>query len=230
MRRASGRFLVNLDDDLQNPVEEAVRLLRHLRDSGAEVVYSRYETKQHPWLRNLGSSLINRCATLVMQKPAELYLSSFRALRAELAARITSRSTPWPHIDGLILTATQHISTLTVRHEPRQHGSSQYSLRKLLRLASSVVFDSSILPLRAASVLGVLLFLAGGALLLSVAWQRLLHGTLPHGWDSLIGVVCLFCGAQFLMLGVVGEYLGRVWLTLAGKPQSHVRTVIPRTP
>ena len=168
-------------------------------------------------------------SALLAELPGRLWDGKDSVLKglAALAAHVAG---PLGVTHFLILTATQHISTLPVRHEPRQQGASQYRLRKRLRLASSVLFDSSILPLRAASGLGVLLFLAGGALLLSVAWQRLLHGTLPHGWDSLIGVVCLFCGAQFLMLGVVGEYLGRVWLTLAGKPQSHVRTVIPSTP
>lgn len=228
-RRSSGKWVVNLDDDLQNPVEEAVRLLEHLRCSGAEVVYSRYAKKQHTSMRNTASWLANRCASLLLRKPGDLYLSSFRALRRELVERITTYQGPFPYIDGLILGATQRISTLEVRHAARAHGGSQYNLTKLIRLSLSLLFDFSIMPLRLASVLGFILCLGGAATLAMVLVEMIALGTRQAGWGSLMGALAIFSGAQLLMLGIIGEYVGRAFLTVSGKPQSLVRTMIHRT-
>lgn len=225
-RRARGRFLVTLDDDLQNPVDEAVRLLRHLRDAGdaAEVVYARYERKQHPVLRNIGSRLVNLAATVLIGKPGDLYLSSFRALRRELVERISSYRGPYPYLDGLILGATRRIQTLAVRHEPRHQGQSNYTPQKLMRLTMSILFDFSIRPLRLAGVLGVLLCLGGALLLGTVLIEALWFGSRQAGWPSIMGVMAIFGGTQLLMLGIIGEYVGRAFLIVSGKPQSLVRT------
>lgn len=225
-RHVRGRFIVNLDDDLQNPVGEALKLLRHLRESGAEVVYSQYEEKKHHWLRNLGSQAANCCASFLLGKPRELYLSSFRAVRRELVERITGHRGPYPHIDGLILGATNRIATLKVVHAERLGGKSGYTPRKLARLALSLLFDFSIMPLRIASVLGLVLCAAGAAILAEVLLETLFFGRRQAGWGSLMGALAVFSGAQLLMLGVMGEYVGRAFMTVSGKPQSLVRNVI----
>ena len=226
-RRSRGSFVVNLDDDLQNPPEEAVKLLRHLRDSGAEVVYSRYVEKQHHWARNVASWLVNRCAVFLLGKPRDLYLSSFRALRRELIDRIEVYRGPYPYIDGLILGATNRIGSLEVVHVGRQGGSSNYSLRKLIRLAMNMLFDFSVMPLRLASVLGMLLCALGAAVLAEVVLETCLVGQRQLGWGSLMGALAVFSGAQLLMLGLIGEYVGRAFMTVSGKPQSLVRAFLP---
>lgn len=225
-RRARGEFVVNLDDDLQNPISEALRLVDHLRQTGAEVVYSSYDRKQHPWLRNMGSWLLNACSTFLLGKPRGLYLSSFRALRGELVERIITHRGPYPYIDGLILGATNRIETLRVAHVERAEGKSGYTLRKLVRLAMSALFDFSVMPLRVASVLGILLCTVGLLLLGEVVIETLTVGTRQPGWGSLMGALAVFGGAQLLMLGIIGEYVGRAFLTVSGKPQSLVRTVV----
>ncbi len=225
-RRSRGAFVVSLDDDLQNPPREAVRLLRHLRDSGAEVVYSRYVEKQHPWARNVASWLVNQCAAFLLGKPQDLYLSSFRALRRELIERIETYRGPYPYIDGLILDATNRITTLEVAHVERRKGSSGYTLRKLIRLAMNMLFDFSIMPLRLASVLGGLLCAGGALVLAEVVLETIVVGRRQLGWGSLMGALSIFSGAQLLMLGLIGEYVGRAFMTVSGKPQSLVRTLI----
>ncbi len=225
-RRARGRLVVNLDDDLQNPVSEALKLLKHLRESNAEVVYSHYAEKKHSWPRNVASWLANRCATLLLGKPRDLYLSSFRALRRELVGRIVTYRGPYPYIDGLILGATNRIATLEVEHAERVGGRSGYTPRKLVRLALSLLFDFSVMPLRLASVLGVLLCVVGALILVEVVIETIFVGQRQLGWGSLMGALAVFSGAQLLMLGIIGEYVGRAFLTVSGKPQSLVRTVI----
>lgn len=225
-RRARGEYVVNLDDDLQNPPQEAVRLLRHLRDSGAEVVYSRYAEKQHHWARNVASRMVNRCAVFLLGKPRELYLSSFRALRRPLIERIVAYRGPYPYIDGLILGATNRIATLEVAHAGRREGQSGYTTRKLVRLAMNLLFDFSVMPLRLASVLGVVLCALGAVVLAEVVLETCLVGQRQLGWGSLMGALAVFSGAQLLMLGLIGEYVGRAFMTVSGKPQSLVRTLM----
>ncbi|MCF7789785.1 MAG: glycosyltransferase family 2 protein [Prosthecobacter sp.] len=224
-RHARGEFVVNLDDDLQNPPGEAVKLVRHLRESGAEVVYSRYAEKKHPWARNVASWLANCCATFLLGKPQDLYLSSFRALRRDLVERIVVYRGPYPYVDGLILGATNRIATLEVAHVERQGGQSGYTPRKLIRLLLSLLFDFSVMPLRIASVLGVLLCVLGALILAEVLLETLFVGQRQLGWGSLMGALAVFSGAQLLMLGLIGEYVGRAFLTVSGKPQSLVRTL-----
>lgn len=225
-RHARGRFIVNLDDDMQNPVSEALKLLRHLRESDAEVVYSQYTEKKHSWPRNLGSRAANCCATFLLGKPRDLYLSSFRAVRHDLARRITGHRGPYPHIDGLILGATNRIATLQVEHAERMGGKSGYTPRKLVRLALSLLFDFSIMPLRVAGVLGLVLCAGGAAILAEVVVETLFFGRQQAGWGSLMGALAIFSGAQLLILGVMGEYVGRAFMTVSGKPQTLVRSVV----
>lgn len=230
LRHAKGDFVVNLDDDLQNPLEEAVRLVRHLQSSDAEVVYASYTHKQHTWLRNAGSRAINALATLLMGKPRDLYLASFRAMRRALVQRIVTYHGPYPYIDGLILGATNRIEQLEVAHAPRASGRSGYTLRKLVRLAMNVCFDSSIMPLRLASVLGMGLCMIGMAGLGGVLIETWLVGRRQIGWASLMGVLTIFSGAQLMMLGLIGEYVGRAFLTASNKPQSLVRMITVHDP
>ena len=226
LRRARGEFVVNLDDDLQNPIEEAVRLLRYLRDSPLDVVYARYEEKKHHWFRNLGSWMTNAVATWLLGKPNDLYLCSFRAMRRGLVEHVTAYRGPYPYIDGLILGATQRIGTLLVRHEERSAGASGYTLRRLVRLWMNMFFNFSIMPLRLASLLGAVLCSSGMVALLMVLVELVVEGTRAPGWASLMATISIFSGAQLMMLGVIGEYVGRAFMTVSGKPQSLVRSVV----
>jgi glycosyltransferase involved in cell wall biosynthesis len=229
-RHTRGQFVINLDDDLQNPVEEALRMLDHLRKTGADVVYAYYEEKKHHWFRNMGSWLTNAAATFLLGKPKDLYLCSFRAHRRELIDRIIQYQGPYPYIDGLILGATNRIECLMVRHEPRAGGQSGYTLRKLVRLWLNMFFNFSIMPLRMASLMGALLCVIG-IIMLTIAVVQALFFKVPQvGWSSLMAAVSLFSGSQLLILGVIGEYVGRSYMTVSGKPQSLIRGVTKHRP
>jgi glycosyltransferase involved in cell wall biosynthesis len=224
-RHARGRFVVNLDDDLQNPVSEAIKLVAHLRKTNADVVYSYYDRKKHHWFRNFGSWLTNRLAVFMLHKPEDLYLSSFRAMRRELVERIIGYTGPYPYIDGLILGATNRIERLQVKHRERIEGRSGYTFRKLVRLWTNMFFNFSVMPLRFASVLGSMLCLAGFFLLALVLIEYYANGVKQVGWGSLMAAVSIFSGSQLLILGVLGEYVGRAYMTVSRKPQSLVRDI-----
>jgi glycosyltransferase involved in cell wall biosynthesis len=224
LRYASGAHVITMDDDLQNPPEEVGRLLEFAQRSGKEVIYTYYDDKRHaPW-RNIGSRFTNRVADFVLEKPAGFYLSSFRCINAFVVREITRYEGPFPYIDGLILQVTQDIDRLLVRHLPRAAGRSNYTLRRLLRLWMSMFINFSVMPLRVSTVTGFVLS-ALGAIGGTMVVVEALFSRPPTGWASLMAAVLLLSGVQLLILGIVGEYLGRLYLTVNGKPQSVIREV-----
>ena len=138
-RHARGAYVVNLDDDGQNPPAEAVRLWQQAKREGLDVVYGHYAHKAHSAWRNLGSWLTNRMTDWVLDKPRGFYLSSFRCVSAFVAKEVTAHDGPYPYIDGLILQVTQNVGSLAVQHADRVAGESGYTLRRLVRLWSSTL-------------------------------------------------------------------------------------------
>ena len=223
LRHARGAHVINMDDDLQNPPEEVARLLAYAQQTGADVVYTYYEESKHAAWRNLGSRFTNWVASFVLDKPRGLYLSSFRCMSAFLVREITRYEGPFPYIDGLILQVTQKIDRLLVRHLPRAIGRSNYTLRRLLRLWMSMFINFSVMPLRISTLTGFALSVLGGVGGLAAIIEALFWSP-PTGWASLFVAVLLLSGVQLMILGIVGEYLGRLYLTANHKPQSVVRS------
>jgi undecaprenyl-phosphate 4-deoxy-4-formamido-L-arabinose transferase len=224
LRHARGAHVITMDDDLQNPPAEVLRLLEYAQSSGKEVIYTRYASKEHAGWRNLGSRFTNRVADELLDKPKGLYLSSFRCMSAFVAEQITAYDGPFPYVDGLILQVTQSIGSLEVQHLPRAYGRSNYTIRRLVRLWLNMFVNFSVMPLRLATAFGFALSLLGLAGTLWVIMEALLVET-PPGWASLAVAVLLLSGVQLTMLGLIGEYLGRLYLTANRKPQSVIKDV-----
>ncbi len=225
-RLARGAHIVNLDDDGQNPPAEAVRLWQHAKETGADVVFGHYEVKQHSAWRNFGSWFTNRMTDWALEKPAGFYLSSFRCVTAFVAKEVAKNSGPTPYIDGLILQVTQRIASLQVRHEARTAGKSGYTLRRLVRLWLSAWINFSVLPLRVATVLGLAMAVLGVVGLGIVVWLRVMERGPTFGWGSLMAALLIFSGTQLVLLGLIGEYIGRMFLAVNQRPQAVVREVV----
>ena len=224
-RHARGAYVVNLDDDGQNPPAEAVRLWQHAKGGGFDVVYGHYSRKEHSAWRNFGSWLTNRMTDWVLDKPKGFYLSSFRCVSAFVAREVARHEGPYPYIDGLILQVTQNIAALEVRHATRATGESGYTLRRLVRLWASTFVNFSVMPLRLATLLGLVMAAVGLTGLVVVLYLRLTDRGPYYGWGSLMGALLVFSGTQLVMLGLIGEYVGRMFLTVNRRPQSVVREV-----
>ncbi|HVS50767.1 MAG TPA: glycosyltransferase family 2 protein [Opitutaceae bacterium] len=225
-RHARGAHIVNLDDDGQNPPAEGVRLWEHAKAHGLDVVFGHYRVKQHSWWRNFGSWFTNRMTDWAVDKPAGFYLSSFRCVSAFVAQQVSGYAGPYPYLDGLILQVTQRIDSIEVRHEPRRAGTSTYTFRRLVRLWLSAWVNFSVLPLRIATVLGFVVAAAGVVALVGVVWLWLIDRGPAYGFGWLMSVLLIFSGTQLVMLGLIGEYIGRMFLAVNQRPQSVVREIV----
>lgn len=225
LRHARGAFAVTMDDDLQNPVEEVLRLYDHARQGGWDVVYGHYAAKRHSAWRNLGSRVANGVADRLLDKPRGLYLSSFRCVSALVVRAVTLYQGPYPYVDGLALQATARVTSILVEHLPRAEGTSGYTLRRLLRLWLNLATSFSLAPLRLAVLAGAALSLLGIGGVAAVALEAVSGRGTPSGWASVMTAVLLVGGVQSMILGMVGEYVGRIFLSVNGKPQATVRLV-----
>ncbi len=224
-RNARGAHLVNLDDDGQNPPAEAVRLWQHAKKEGLDIVFGHYAVKQHSVWRNFGSWFTNRMTDWALDKPPGFYLSSFRCVSGFVAKQVIGYAGPYPYIDGLLLQVSQRIGSIDVRHEARVAGESTYTLRRLVRLWLSAWINFSVLPLRVATVLGLIIAAVGLAALGAVAWLWCLDQGPATGWGWLMAALLIFSGTQLVLLGLIGEYVGRMFLAVNQRPQSVVRDV-----
>lgn len=226
LAHARGAWCVIMDDDFQNPPEEAFRLVSHATREQRDVVFSTYAEKRHHWVRNLGSRFTNALARRLMSLPSNLYLSSFKCLSRFAVDHVLEYRGPFPYLDGLVLRVTRNIGVLETRHELTRKGGSGYTIGKLLCVWAAMVVNFSVAPLRVSSLLGVLFSLAGFAGAAAVAIEKIQKPDLPVGWASLTAAVLLLFGVQLLISGVLGEYLGQLVLTANGTPQYAVRTVV----
>ncbi len=224
MRRTRGRYVATLDDDGQNPPDQIPLLLDYARTHDLDVVYGRYREKQHSPVRNLGSWFTNAVATVVLKKPPDLYLSSFKLMSRFLADAVASYSGPYPYLDGLILQATQRVGQVAVEHRDRQGGRSGYNFRRLVRLWSNMFLGFSIAPLRLATLGGMAVSLFSLVLLVAIVVDKVFFApNVTVGIPTVLVCVTFFAGVQLWVLGMVGEYVGRTFLQLHGKPQALVR-------
>ena len=222
--QARGRYVAVLDDDGQNPPEEVVRMLDELKRKNYDVVYGHYIEKKHSWFRNLGSRFNDRIATLMLHKPKDLYLSSFKVMNRFLVNEIIKYRGPYPYADGLIYRVTRNIGQIPVEHRVSASGPSRYTLRRLVRLWLNMFLNFSIKPLRISVYVGLLAsclsILSLVAILIDKLW---ITKNVTVGIPTVLGSVVFFAGIQLMILGLVGEYLGRLYLDQTGTPQYVVR-------
>jgi len=222
LTHALGDYVVIMDDDFQNRPEDAVCLYRVARDQDRDLVYTRPTTRQHSWFRRLGSAFNGRVAGVLLDAPRGLYLSSFKCISRPVVNGILEYEGPYPYIDGLALRCTRNIAVVDVQQQAREAGSSGYSLRKLAGLWLNMFVNFSVKPLRVGTVLGAVLVVLAVLLSFWVAAEMVSGRELPAGWPLLFIALMMFSGAQLLILGMVGEYVGRILLAQNRTPQFFV--------
>ena len=222
LNNCSGEWVVIMDDDFQNPVSEVRKLVAFAREHSFDVVYTWYQQRKHSLFRRIGSSLNDQLATILLKKPKNLYLSSFKAIRRPLVNHIITYTAPYPYIDGLILNATNNIGKVKVEHHERATGASGYTLKKLVSLSLTMFTNFSVVPLRIATGIGFMFALLSFAIGVEIIIERLTNPTLPPGYSFTLFFSTLFAGIQLIAIGLVGEYVGRIFVCMNKRPQYFI--------
>jgi glycosyltransferase involved in cell wall biosynthesis len=230
LRHAKGDYIVTMDDDLQNPPGEILKLLDKLRNENLDIVYGAFLTKRHARWRNLGSKSANLIAEWLTEKPRGLYMSTFRCMNRFLVDEILNYTGPYPFVDGLVFQITGRIGSVEVLHLPNKTGRTNYTLRKLVRLWLTILINFSTRPLQLSISLGIVMAIIGGLGAIYVIVDYFLEKSVSSGWPSLIVLMLVFTGMQLIILGLMGEYIGRMFIHVGGRPQAVVRSVTSALP
>lgn len=222
---ARGAYVITMDDDMQNPAEEVLKLIEEA-EKGYDVVYGKYIVKKHSFYRNVGSEINNLMADLVIRKPKDLRLTSFRIIKSYVVREIINYRAPYSYMDGLILRTTRNIGTVVVDHRERKVGRSNYTFRKLVGLWLNGFTSFSFSPLRLSSYAGSLVLTAGLVLTVAMAVEALSPGGAIQAWTAVAALALLLSGVQLLSIGMLGEYVGRMSLAQNMTPQFVIREVI----
>jgi undecaprenyl-phosphate 4-deoxy-4-formamido-L-arabinose transferase len=220
-----GDIVVCLDDDGQTPADEVGKLLDAVEE-GADVVYARYEHKQHSGFRNFGSKVNELMTRVMLGKPKDLYLSSYFAAKRFVVEEMLRYQNPYPYVIGLVLRSTKRIVNVDVTHREREIGTSGYTVGKLLALWFNGFTAFSVKPLRIATVLGTLSACAGFLYGIYTIIKKFVNPDVVVGFSALMAATVFFGGLILLMLGIIGEYIGRIYISLNNSPQYVIRESI----
>ncbi len=222
LKESRGLYIVIMDDDLQHPPLAIPDIVKRLQ-AGADVCYTVYKHRKHATWKKVGSWINNAAATVLLGKPHALYLSSYKGLTRVVVDAITRYDGPFTYIDGLILDVTRNVDVLPVEHQDRLVGEGNYNIVRSVSLWLKMATSFSVLPLRIASVAGMLFGLLSAGFAAVIVARVLIYGAPSPGWASVIVAVLFMGSIQLMSIGLVGEYIGRAYLRMNNKPQFVVR-------
>ncbi|MBD5452384.1 MAG: glycosyltransferase family 2 protein [Lachnospiraceae bacterium] len=222
LRRADGDIVVCLDDDGQTPANEVGKLIEAI-EKGSDVVYASYDSKKHSAFRNFGSRMNDVMTRIMLGKPKQLQLTSYFAAKRFVVESMLAYEHSYPYVIGLVLRATKNITNVPVHHRCREVGNSGYTVRKLLSLWFNGFTAFSILPLRIATATGVLFAVAGFIYGAYTIIKKFVNPAVPMGFSSLMAAVVFIGGMLMIMLGLIGEYIGRIYISINRSPQYVIR-------
>ncbi len=220
---ARGDVLIAMDDDGQTHPSQIPYLLDEL-EKGYDLVYGYYPEKKHSRFRNFGSYMNYMTTRILLKKPKEMKTSSFWVTRKFVRDYAIEYRSAFTHLQGVFLRITRNISSVPIKHYEREVGSSNYTLKKLVQLWGNII-GFSIVPLHWVTVCGYIFSILGAVLAVYAIVHKILHPLTTLGWTSMMAALSFFSGMNMLFMGLVGEYIGRLFLGQSNNPQFVVRTV-----
>lgn len=221
LNHASGDVLIAMDDDMQTHPSQLPIMFDEF-DNGYDIVYGYYPEKKHSLFRNLGSYINYLSVRILIGKPKDMKTSSFWIIRKFVRDYVVQYKSLYTHLQGLFLRTTRNISSVPVKHFKREVGTSNYTFRKLLSLWSNII-GFSVVPLRLASYAGGIFSIVAILSALVIFIKKLLDPDMVIGWPSMMVTICFFSGINLLFMGLIGEYIGRMFLGMSNNPQYVVR-------
>ena len=224
---ACGDIVVCLDDDGQTPADEVGKLLDEI-ENGYDVVYARYEEKKHSKFRNFGSKINKAMTEQLLGKPKNLYVTSYFAMKRFVVDEILKYQNAFPYVIGLVLRTTNKICNVNVSNKKRKIGSSGYSLKKLIALWVNGFTSFSVKPLRFSTCCGFIVAFLGFIYAIWTVINKFINPDVPLGWSSTISIMLIIGGMILLVLGMIGEYIGRIYICINNSPQYVVREIVKK--
>lgn len=225
-RYIKGDIIISLDDDGQTPANESLKLIEPLVYDNYDIAIAKYVHKKHSIFKNLGSKLNDLMARFLIDKPKELYSSSFFSAKRFIVEEMIKYKNPYPYLQGLILRTSLNIVNVEVSHRARMTGKSNYTFKKLVGLWLNGFTAFSVKPLRAGSIVGFALSVVGFFYAIYVVILKLTNPTESLGWSSLMAVQLIIGGTILGVLGLIGEYIGRIYICLNSSPQYVIKELI----
>ncbi|MDY6072982.1 MAG: glycosyltransferase family 2 protein [Eubacteriales bacterium] len=222
MKRSKGDLIITVDDDGQIPVNELFKLVDKI-DEGYDVVFAKYDSKKHSSFRNFGSHVNNIMMEKLINKPKGLAANSFIALKRFVVDEIVMYNNPFTYIAGLVFRTTHNVTDVEVHHRKREEGHSGYTFRKLFNLWLNGFTAFSIKPLRAATYIGSVVAFIGFIYGIYIFIMKLVNPAMKIGYASLMVAILFLGGTILLVLGLIGEYIGRIYICINQSPQYVVK-------
>lgn len=217
-RHVSGDYVITMDDDLQNPPEEIPKLIKAIKESNKDIIFARFEEKKHSGYRRLGSKFVNWLNKKVVGKPDGLVLSNFRIIKREIIDELVKTVSPTPYVPGLLLMITNDCGNVLTDHKEREYGKSNYTMRRILKLVFSLLFNFSDFPLKLAVRSGLIISLLGFLFSGSLILKNIFFQVEVQGWTSTMFIISIFSSLNLLILAVVGQYFIRSFDIINKKP------------
>lgn len=225
-RYAQGDYIVEMDDDMQMSAAAILDMLHMLEEGNYDVVFARYPEQKESAFRRFGSKVNNKMTEIMLGKPRDIRINSFFVMRQFVAQEMIKYANNFPYLYGIIFAITKNVANLDVDHRERTNGKSNYTFRKLFGLWLNGFLNFSVQPLRFAVRLGATITIVSFIIAVILIIQRLFGDTQAIGWTSTIVVIIFFSGVQLLGIGLLGEYLGRLYLSASKLPRATVRETI----
>lgn len=220
-----GDIVIGVDDDYQCPVDRLWDLIEPLYN-GYDVSIAKYGYKKESLFRNLGSYINGEMAHILIDKPRDLQLSNFVAMKKFVIDEILRYDNPYPYIDGLILRATQNIANVPMEDRERAYGKSGYTLKKLIKQILNGFTAFSVLPLRVATITGIVFSIIGLIYVVYIIVNKIINPYVATGWSSMMAALLIIGGIILFMLGMIGEYIGRIYISINNSPQYVIREIV----
>lgn len=219
-----GDIIIGMDDDMQTHPSQLAVLLEEL-DKGYDIVHGYYPEKKHSLFRNFGSWVNYMSVRILIGKPKELKTSSYWVIKRFVRDSVIQYTGAYAYLQGLFLRSTTNITCVPIKHFEREVGQSNYTLKKLIKLWTNII-GFSIVPLRLAIYIGEFFLCVGIIGAIAILIKKLLNPGIVLGWASTMIAICFFAGLNLLFLGLIGEYIGRIFLNVNHSPQYVVREFI----
>ncbi len=220
----TGDVVVCLDDDGQTPANEMFKLIDKLDEN--DLVFAKYTDKKHSAFRNFGSKVNDKMAQWLLNKPQNLKIMSYFACKRYVVDEVLCYKNPYPYISGLLLRTTNKIANVEIHHHERLEGKSGYTLKKLFLLWINGFTSFSVKPLRISTFIGIITALVGFLYGVYIIINKFFNPAAPLGYSSTMAVILFVGGMIMLLLGMIGEYIGRVYISLNNAPQFVVRQTL----